>query len=942
MKLISKVPDRPARSSGAVYVLLSFFLPMLIILAALAGLQIAPFGDKTLVISDANGLYINTLSYAARMLRGLESPLYSFEKGLGGNMMGHLNGILLTPFGFLLCFSRIENNPTVFTFISTLNFSLAGLTMYLLLASLHGHQRSNLLFSTSYAMMGFLVANIFQACFFSAAPVLPVMVLGQKKIFEGKSSLLYIFSLAYALTVNSFFGFVLCVASVLFCFPQLWLLSDRLQGRRLRLFLHWGFSSLCGGLLAAILWLPWFLSLQGGRLEQTGLADFSFGEKMPFLEIGAKLFTGANSTSELVDGLPNIFIGILPLALVILFFLNKTVGKRKKAAAGFLLAVYLLSFWIIAFDMLMHGGTTTNWFNFRYSYVFSFLLLLLASELWQQLDSVPSGDVKRCLGIMVLAALLIFSKKYEFIQGSMVLLDFALLLFFLLAWRMHREKPEKNPRKVLELIALFLVGVNLFLNYRICTKNIMEWTNKLSEYQETVAQVEPLVRGVNSGDSGFFRMEVNKQRSGTAGNDPMLYGYNGVGHGGSNERNFVRTGLSKLGIPWYDMRNYYAEGVPAATDALLGIKYLIAEEDLTAEKAYMNTTHFRDQLQVGEQDSCYDLFYNADALPVAMLSGGEIDAVQTEFYDPFENLNAVWSALSGSAKPVFRGENEIHFIARNFSDPAELDAAEARAIADYYDAKVSASGTEAQSLNVPAGVDKDAPEYTAYIEYSFIAKQDGPVYVYHGSSLSKKYGSMTPALSYLGTYRAGDPVKGYLSVNKAYVDRVLMEEYCGRLRVAYADMEALHELSAIVKARPVTLAKEGETHLRGSFTAESGQVMMLTIPWDEGWSCTVDGAPVEMREVLDVFMAFDVPAGSHSFELRYTPPGLRIGLLISAAALLLTLVYLIIGRERIDRILFKAAAKKSSRAKEQGTDETGTETQGFSDAPSKEEENDLV
>ena len=33
------------------------------------------------------------------------------------------------------------------------------------------------------------------------------------------------------------------------------------------------------------------------------------------------------------------------------------------------------------------------------------------------------------------------------------------------------------------------------------------------------------------------------------------------GHGGSNESNFVRTELFKLGVQWYDMRSYYAQGI---------------------------------------------------------------------------------------------------------------------------------------------------------------------------------------------------------------------------------------------------------------------------------------------------------------------------------------------------------------------------------------------
>ncbi len=882
-------------------VLVSFFLPLLILLIALAGLQVTPFGDKTLLIADANGLYINTLSYAARMYRGLEGVLYSFEKGLGGNMTGHLNGILLTPFAFLLSFAKIEDYPTVFTFISALSMSLSGLTMYLFLAGVYEPKRSHLIFSTSYALMGFSVANVFQACFFTAAPLLPLMALGLWKLFLGKSPLLYILSVACALFLNSYFGFVLCAASVLFFAAGMVFSGETLRGKRKRLFLRYALASLCGGLLAAALWLPAYLSLRGGRLEQTGLADFSFGEKMPFLEIGAKLFSGANSPAEEVNGRPNVFVGILPVALAILFFQNKGISKRKKWAAGCLLGFYLLGFWIIAFDMLLHGGTTTNWFNFRYSYVVSFLLLLMAAEMWRHLDSVPDPDMKRCLAIMVIAAIVIFSKQYEFVSGGAVLLDFALLLLVFLAWRMHQKRPEANPRHVFELIALLIVCVNLFLNYRISTKKLLEWNPRsLSEFQEVVGKVDPLVQGIKDNSTGFFRMEVNEQRSTTCGNDPVLYGYNGVGHGGSNERNFVREGLAKLGIPWFNMRNYYADGVPAATDDFLALRYVIAKEDLTEEKGYSNATRFAEQPLFADAGATYDLYYNADALGIAMLSGKSIDTVKTDYTDVFENLNSVWAALSGENTLVFLPEEEIHFVPRSFYAPRELDADEARRLTSYYDAQASsASGTE--SASAPDGALPQEFQFASFIEYSFTAKRDGPIYAYNRGILSPQNGCTEPVIAWLGNYHTGDIVTGRIKVNGQYVDRVLMEEYCGRFRVAYADNEALSALSAIVRQRPVTLEKHKETYLSGTFTAESGQELLFTIPWDEGWTFWVDGVETKPHMVLDVFMALDVPEGSHSFEMRYMPAGLRVGLMVSAAALLLTLVFLLLDGKRRKR-----------------------------------------
>lgn len=877
---------------------LSFGIPFIIIVISLIGLHIAPFGDKTLVISDANGYYINTLSYAGRMFKGLEGLTYSFEKGLGGNMTGHLNGILLTPFGFLFSLSDIANYPIAFTFISVLNFSLCGLTMYLLLANLYGHKTGNLIFSTSYALIGFNVANVFQAFFFCAAAPLPLLLLGLRKLFQGKSPLLYILIIAYGLFNNIYFGFVLCVASVLFFFVGLWLHKDEV--RKGRLFLRYALSSLCGGLLACVLWLPGFLSLQGGRLEQTNIADFSFWENMPFIQIFSKLYTGANTTSELVNGLPNIFVGILPLALTVLFFIGREIDKRRKIAMGFLLGFFLISFWIVAFNMLMHGGTTTNWFNYRYSYIFSFLLLLIAAEYWQRIDNVSFDSIKRCAIIMVCATILTFYQRYEFVKGGAVLLDFALLALIFLAWRTRKRRPEANPKLLFDIITLIVVCINLFMNYWFCTKNIMDWGITLSDYRETINHVEPLVQGIQGADSSFYRMEINRQRSKSTGNDPILYGYDGVGHGGSYERNFVRMGANKLGVPWYDMRSYYADGIPAATDALLGIKYVIAEEDLAEEKGYEEAIKAID----------WNIYVNPNAMPIAILSEGDIGVIETDFVDVFDNLNRVWASLSGETDNVLIEENDIYFVAHNMTDTGEINAEAARELVEKKDDSLLAeSASESDnSVSQSSSIQEDAPngralkeppENQSYIEYTWTAQRDGSYYSYNRSGLTDTHGSYDPVLRYEGTYKKGETVTGYLPVPNTFVGEYLLNDVAGRFRAASADEEALARACQAIASQPVVLEKIKNDHLSGQYVSDRNRQLLFTIPWDEGWTLYVDGEKTDLRKSLDVFMVADVPEGTHSIEMRYVPAGLQIGKMISMVAAILTLLYLIVGKRFI-------------------------------------------
>lgn len=70
---------------------------------------------------------------------------------------------------------------------------------------------------------------------------------------------------------------------------------------------------------------------------------------------------------------------------------------------------------------------------------------------------------------------------------------------------------------------------------------------------------------------------------------------------------------------------------------------------------------------------------------------------------------------------------------------------------------------------------------------------------------------------------------------------------------------------------------------------EAGYVV-LADAFDPGWRATLDGAPVPVLRANLAFRAVQAPAGRHRVEMVYRPRGLWVGVAVSAAALLVTLV----------------------------------------------------
>ena len=75
------------------------------------------------------------------------------------------------------------------------------------------------------------------------------------------------------------------------------------------------------------------------------------------------------------------------------------------------------------------------------------------------------------------------------------------------------------------------------------------------------------------------------------------------------------------------------------------------------------------------------------------------------------------------------------------------------------------------------------------------------------------------------------------------------------------------------------------------------KLVFFSVPWDEGWSASVNGEPALIEKANIGFMAVRVPAGSAEIRFDYRTPGLMEGLLISGAGIIIFLLYLLIAKQ---------------------------------------------
>lgn len=135
----------------------------------------------------------------------------------------------------------------------------------------------------------------------------------------------------------------------------------------------------------------------------------------------------------------------------------------------------------------------------------------------------------------------------------------------------------------------------------------------------------------------------------------------------------------------------------------------------------------------------------------------------------------------------------------------------------------------------------------------------------------EKYGHLFEDLSTLegGTYLSPDKVS--LSVSDS-----AMEYDSARLRETSAQ-----SFETDNSGFTATVSRERET------------LVFFSVPFEEGWSATVNGKEAEIEKVNAGFMAVKVDAGISEIRFNYMTPGLKTGILLTTFAAAILLVYVI-------------------------------------------------
>lgn len=869
--------------SPKLYLIFCFLAPIAIMFGIYLSRGLHPFGDGTPLVLDLNSQYAYFFEGLRNLIYGdASSFLYSFSRSLGGEFMGMYAYYLASPLSYIVALFPQDRIQEAILTILLLKTGFCGLSFGYYL---HSHTKkpcklSVFTFSVMYALSAYAVCQQSNTMWIDALVWLPLLALGIEQLILNKKYKLYTFALSFILISNYYIGYMICIFAVLYFFYTYFSRScEQINPQKEKLHFaragaRFGLFSILSAAISAFMLVAAYYSLGFGK-STFSEPNWELSAKFDVLDMLTKFLPGAYDTFE-PSGLPFVYCGLLSLILLPVYFTAKKISAREKIASAALLGVFLVSFLFDPLDLIWHGFSMPNWLNGRYSFIFCFVLLVLA---FKGLGNLRSAGEKFILGICAFIVLFVATaQKFElesYINSDKKLLTFGCIWFSILFTVIIlallclkiRIRSQKAGRCVSAVLAA-VVCLEVFCNGIICFIKIDDDVafTRYSSYQNFLDDLRPTVEQLKEYDPGFYRTEKTHHRQ---RNDNFALALRGISNSTSTLNSEAIQLIYNLGYTGRAHLTQYRGGTPMG-DSLLGIKYVIDKKD---------STRFDNLYEKVEEidDPKYNVYKNPYALSLAYGVSDEIKTFEindSEAYaNVFERYNALLPAMTGS-------DSELSVFER-----------------------ISGLNTDSgncKEIKLATTLRYSAPEKSeGYFTFTYTAPYSGNYYFYPDwagnlDSTDVKIGDGekisflerdTDHILSLGYFAEGSEIKltFYISKDQSinfYTQHGFLWYF--NEGVYESSMQELMNLSQLAINNEST-----DDHIFGTMTTVNDvQSVLTTIPYDQGWKIYVDGEQVESYKSLDALLSFDIAtAGDHNIELKYMPDIYKTGIIISISGI---------------------------------------------------------
>ena len=674
----------------------------------------------------------------------------------------------------------------------------------------------------------------------------PLILLGVERLVNEGKCYLYCITLGLSILSNYYLSIMLCIFLVLYfivlliarnpseetssaplAFPRL----ERIKNFYGKAIIRFSVYSLLAGGMAAVLLLPTL-----SALHFTEFSDINFPSKMktyfPVIDMVARHCFNVTVETGL-DHWPNIYCGVLVFVLLPLYALQKKIPLREKAPKLFLLGFILISYSTNTLNFIWHGLNYPDSLPARQSFLYCLLLLTLCFEAYSYIREYTKKELTTVftgvLFFIVLCEKIVTDDSFTgvcFLFTGVFLLIYAVLIYY---FRNHG-----NLARMLCVCAVLVTVTEAGVNTYLTSVPTVSRTTYLSNYDSYQILTD---RTVQKEDGDFFRFEKFARRT---QNDAMLIGFQGGSYFSSTLNSLVSDFYETYGMKGSRV-NYCYDGATPVTAALLANRYML----YTLDRGYDNL------FTLADTEGKLYLYKNNYSLPLGYM----ITSPNARFDDAqnvAENIHEDEDTQDKNLNPI---ERQIRLVHRLGIDGDV-----------FLNVPVNSYGAQAELY-----IEEDAHYYA----YTANTKIDTIKMTYEEESKSfsqikKKY------ILDLGYHKAGET----LSLKSENGKDLNLTAY-------KVNEPVLGEFISQLSRQTMTVDSYDETSLNGQIDVTTPGQLVLSIPYDPGWTLYVDGAKTEMDLFEDTFISIELEEGTHTIALRYFPKGFIPGVLVSVVCILL-------------------------------------------------------
>ncbi len=813
--------------------IISTFLFMLIY----AIKSIIPLGKNTMLTVDFYHQYGPLLAELYDKVKMGDNLIYSFNTGLGLPFFRNFFNYLSSSFNILIFLFDRENIVTSFSIIIALKIIVTSSIMaYFLKNFFNKDSIFTTIFGLTYGFSSYFVAFYWNIMWLDGLLFLPLITLGIKKLIDDNKINLYILSLFLSIMANYFISYMICIFACLFFIVYIIFKENITRKELIQKIGLFTLSSLIAGGLAAFMLFPYISSLK--TISATG-DSFTFYKNFNF----NPLYFLANHFS-LVDSivfasqdyyLPNISSGIAVFILVIAFYFNSNIKLKNKLMATIFLIFLFISFFYVPLDFIWHGFHTPNDLPFRYSFIYVFIINIIAFYSLNKIDFLKTRYALVISGLMIIS--LFYLEHIKFLSNFAFEVNMMIVLLMLTIFIIYKFQHNITGKYIL----LFIVVVDIILNIN------QNWSinHNKNTFMDDYVAVTSAIQDIKEHDNSFYRIEKSFNQT---LNDGAWYNYNGLSVFSSVAYEQMAKDQKNLGVAGNNINSYYYKQNTPIYNSIMSIKYLIGLE---------NQNRFYEQI---DTINYYEIYKNNYFLPIAFALSQDIKSWLNDNYNPFLNQQEFVEKATG-----------IDGILIKLPITYDIDQ-------DNY----TLLGNSITNLTK-----EEMTEVTVNI--NTLENSNVYLYVYNYNldnfTFNNKYYSVTTNEPYIidaGYFEEGKEIQLELALNPD-INNVTVLAY-------QMDHDKFEDFYSTLNDNALQITKFDNDYIEGIMEVDSDKTVFTSLNFDEGFKVYIDDKEVETFKIANSFLGFDISSGTHNIKIIYKIPHLKIGLIISGISLILLIL----------------------------------------------------